>query len=58
MSKDAVSNTTRRQGEVHMPANSLLYERVVPALLLILAFVTVVILLVVLGVLIGVVPYR
>lgn len=41
-----------------MPANSFLYERVVPALLLILAFTMIVILLVVLGVLVGLIPYQ
>jgi hypothetical protein len=41
-----------------MPAHSLLYERVVPALLLILAFVTVVILLLAMGVLVGLIPYQ
>lgn len=41
-----------------MPADSLLYERIVPALLVLLAFVTAVIVLVVLGILIGLVPYQ
>lgn len=41
-----------------MPANSFLFERVVPALLLIMALVTLVILFVVAGVLIGLIPYR
>jgi len=41
-----------------MPANSLLYERVVPVLLLLLSLGTIVVLLIVLGVLVGLIPYR
>jgi len=41
-----------------MPANSLLYERVVPAFLLLLSLGTIVVLLIVLGVLVGLIPYR
>ena len=52
------NESSQSRDQVHMPANSVLYERVVPALLLILALVTAVILLVVLGVLLGLVPYR
>ncbi len=41
-----------------MPTNSFLYERIVPALLLILTVVTLVVLLIALGVLVGLVPYH
>lgn len=58
MSEDRPTNARRRQAKVHVPANSLLYNRVVPVLLFILALVTVVILFVVLGVLFGFIPYQ
>lgn len=54
-----VSNrNSKRRSQVHMPANSFLYERVVPALLIILAGIMIVILLLALGVLVGLVPYQ
>lgn len=58
MNKGASNNTSQRKDQVRIPADSLLFERIVPALLIILAFVTVVIVLVALGFLIGLVPYQ
>jgi len=47
-----------RQSSVRIPAGSFFYERVIPALLILLAVMTVIIVLLAAGVLLGIVPYR
>ena len=58
MREEDVRPEPREPDRVRMPANSLLYERVVPVLLLLLSLGTIVVLLIVLGVLVGLIPYR
>lgn len=58
MTNKTSKKNAERHNDVHMPANSILYERIVPALLLLMAFVMIVILLVALGVLVGLIPYQ
>ncbi len=47
-----------RRASVHIPAGSLLYERVVPLLLVVMAIVMLIIVLVAAGILLGIVPYQ
>ncbi len=47
-----------RQRSVRIPANSLFYERIVPALLILMAVVMTIVVLLAAGVLLGIVPYR
>lgn len=58
MDKEGSNGTLRRQDQIRMPADSLLFERIVPVLLIIMALVMVVVLLMVLGFLVGLVPYQ
>jgi hypothetical protein len=46
------------RGKSHMPKDSILYERIVPALLLVFGIVMVVLILLAAGVLLGIVPFR
>ena len=58
MIRKVFNRNSERRDQVHMPADSFLYEQVVPALLVIMACVMFVIVLLALGVLLGLVPYQ
>jgi len=48
----------RKRATLHIPSGSVLYERVVPAALILLGLCLVIIVLIVLAVVIGLIPYR
>jgi hypothetical protein len=47
-----------RRAAVRIPAGSLLYERIVPLLLVVMALVMLIIVLIAAGILLGIVPYQ
>jgi hypothetical protein len=52
-----MSNSARKNNKSHMPANSILFEKIIPALLIVLGAITLGLMLFAAGVLLGIVHF-